>query len=246
MYFLPALLAAQTVTDTNGTVEPDDSTEQTTKKIKPKKQGTNTGNSDATDYRKNGLFQAIIHAGFNAAQIDGDNYHGYNKFGFDGGVAAMVRFHKYVSVSMSLDFSMKGAKAALKTDNNPADSGLYKVKLNYIEIPIMLNIHDKKIVMFSIGPQISFLVGYKEYGLAGNDITNNPKPYFGYGQPAKVQLDGVAALHFIIKDHFGFGGKFTYSILKMRGAAIYNRYPGEYNNVLTFDVEYILSTVKKK
>jgi hypothetical protein len=88
---------------------------------------------------------------------------------------------------------------------------------------------------------------YRESNPSGVEITNNVTtgpPY--YGQPHKIDLEAVAALHFLIKKHFGIGLKFSYSMIKLRNSVPGNGFHGEYNNVLTLDFMYIMSTVKKK
>jgi hypothetical protein len=251
---LPCFLMAQG--DSNGDGAEQDSTQQKPAKRKrepgteytPKQNKQTSGyvatqETKAWDIKNEGLFKALFHLGLNGAQIDGDDFAGYYRLGLDAGVGAMVRFHKYFSFSMFIDYSMKGAKEKLNPSRDTGYKQLYQVQWDYVEVPILLNIHDKNIIMFSVGPQIGAMVRYKEFNFVGQDVTANPQPY---GQPHRIDLEAVAALHFLIKQRLGIGLKFSYSMLKLRGSQPGNGFGGEYNNVLTLQAMYILSTVKKK
>jgi hypothetical protein len=195
------------------------------------------------DFKKDGLFKGLFNVGINACQIDGDNQAGYRYLGFHGGVGVMVRYHKYLSTSLEINYSMKGAKERIVPNPNPLSAQLYRAQLDYIDIPIsLLNIHDNKLVMFSLGLTPSLLVRYKERDPAGFDVTDHPN----FGQPRRFDLSGFAGFGFLIKQQFYIGGKFSYSFLKMRGAYSGTKTNGQYNNVLTFRFMYILNGIKKK
>jgi Outer membrane protein beta-barrel domain len=220
----------------------DDEEQQKPKKEKKVRQSSGPMLYTAADYKREGLFKAWFHAGINGSQIDGDNYAGYNQIGLDAGVGAMLRFHKYLAFTMSLDYSMKGARQQLRQDPNVPTLSKYQVQWDYVEVPVMLHVIDKELVMFGLGLQPGVMIRYKEWDENGNDRTSNPPG----GSPRIFDLQAVAALHFIIVKRVTLGVKFSYSTIKIRGSMAANRFNGEYNNVLTFDVGYILSTVKKK
>lgn len=201
-----------------------------------------TSNKDDFDFKRDGLFKGMFSAGINACQIDGDNEYGYKYLGANVGVGVMIRFHKFVSVSMEIDYSMKGAKARIIPSPNPISAQLYLVQNDYMEIPIGLNIHDKKLIMASIGLAPGFMVRYKERDYTGNDVTNNPP----FGQPRRFDLSGFAGFGFVFKQQFYVGAKISYSFLKMRAAFSGTKTNGQYNNVLTFRFMYILNGIKKK
>lgn len=254
IYFLPGFLLAQSSLSNTGTntTQPvrkdtvaqnqngEDSDEVAPPRQARKKLFQSDGKTAADDWKRNGLFHGLFDAGVNFAQIDGDAYAGYNKVGFVGGGGVLVRFHKYLSASMEIEYSMMGAQA-----NFIDRANLYDVKLNYAQIPIAINVHDKDIIMFSAGMNISMLVTYSERNELGQNITDTVQP-----QPKKVDVEAFAALHFIIKKQFAIGLKYSYSMVPFRGVEdryIYEtKIHGEYNNVLTLRFMYILSAVKKK
>ena len=199
----------------------------------------------ANDWKKNGVVHALFHVGVNMAQIDGDAYAGYNKIGFDVGADVMVRFHKYISASVGVGYTQWGAKYSIISNANDSLGQRYRTNLNYIQIPLAINIHDKDIIMFSAGVNLSFLAKFNERNEIGVNVTDTVQP-----QPKTFDASAFAALHFIIKKQFAIGVKFSYSMIPIRGVETqykpYTHISGEYNNTLTFRFMYILSAVKKK
>lgn len=187
------------------------------------------------------MFKALFHAGINGAQIDGDAQSGYNQAGLDAGVGAMIRFHKFLSASLCIDYSMKGARQAFVFDPNVPSLQRYQVQWDYVEVPLMLTFHAKNLITLGFGIQPGIMVRYKEWDQNGDDVTYSPPA----GQPRIFDLEVVGALHFIIKNNWMLGMKFSYSTLKIRGAYQNNRLNGQYNNILTLEAFYMMNTVKK-
>lgn len=212
---------------------------------RPKKdKKTRMANQEDFDFRRDGLFKGLFSVGLNACQVDGDQQAGYNRLGFCGGVGVMVRYHRFLSTSVEIHYSMKGAKQRLVPNQNPAAGQLFQIQLDYIDIPVsLLNVHDKKLVMFSVGLTPSLLVRYKERDQAGLDPTIvNPS----YITPKRFDLSAFAAFGFVIKQQFYIGAKFSYSVLSMRPPMLNSRSRGTYNNVINFRFMYIMGQLKKK
>ncbi len=212
---------------------------------RPKKdKKTRMANQEDFDFRRDGLFKGLFSVGLNACQVDGDQQAGYNRLGFSGGVGVMVRYHRFLSTSIEIHYSMKGAKQRIVPNQNPAAGQLFQIQLDYIDIPVsLLNVHDKKLVMFSVGLTPSLLVRYKERDQAGLDPTIvNPS----YITPKRFDLSAFAAFGFVIKQQFYLGAKFSYSVLSMRPPMLNSRSRGTYNNVINFRFMYIMGQLKKK
>lgn len=199
------------------------------------------GSDRPYDYKRDGVFSGLFHAGFNAAQIDGDNEYGYKYFGFEGGIGALARFHKIFSVSFELNYNMLGARARLTPSSTNLEA--YQVQLDYIEAPVAVNAHYKDLLITSLGIAPGYLTRYREFDYDGFNITNQPNRL---GQPRKFGMSGFASMYVVIKQHYAIGGKFSYSMVKVRDALPGTRVNGEYNNYLTLDFKYILNRVKKK
>jgi len=263
IFLFPLLLMAQNTTIKNGTISIDlgkkkqqqdtvpprspyssDDEDAAPKAKKERKQAAAEPKQQAPDYRKEGLFKALFTAGVSGCQIDGDGYGGYNYPGFEGGIGAMVRFHKFLSASLGIDYTMKGAKQAFVFDGGSQYLQLYRVEVDYIAIPVTLNVHAKDLIMVNAGLQPGFLTRFSERTSDGQDITNQVV------QPNPVDLEVIGGLYFIIKKHYMLGGKFSYSLFKIRGPDSFStglsRLVGEYNNDITISFTYILDTVKKR
>ena len=212
-------------------------------KAKKEKRKAATDNKDDFDFRRDGLFKGLFSVGLNACQVDGDNEFGYKYLGADATVGVMVRYHKYLSVSLEIGYSMRGAKA--RFSNAGANANFFRTNFDYIQIPIsLLNVHDKKLVMFSLGLTPAVLVRYKEWDkVTGNEISNAPT---NINQPRKVDLSVFGGFAFVIKQQFVLGAKFSYSVLSMRPALSGTKVNGQYHNFITFRFMYILSAIKKK
>lgn len=198
------------------------------------------------DFR-NGLFKGLFFAGLNACQVDGDDAAGYNYLGAHLGVGAMVKFHKHMSVSMEILYNMKGAQRRL-FNNNSADS-TFRLVHDYVQVPILFNVHDKRIVIFSAGISLGYMVRYQQM-INGKDYTNPdasaPIASQFLQEPRKFDVCAEAGLHFVIKEQFALGCRFSYSMIGMRDALPATKVYKQYNNVLTFRFMYILSPKKQK
>ena len=249
LLLLPALLSAQATID-KGTISIDfskkkkhvkDSTEleqnsdEETRDsyVKPEKPKKEIKLPDK-DYKKGGIFSGLFHAGLNMCQVDGDRDYGYKYFGAEVGIGALVRVHRLLSVSMEINYSMKGAESSLV---NPVN----KIIWDYMEVPVGLNLHFPKWLMVSAGLTPAVMVRYKEY-YDGINITAAPAA----GVPSVFDLSAFGGIHVVIKEHYAIGGKFSYSLIKLRPSLDGTRVNGQYNNVITVRFMYILHGVKKK
>jgi hypothetical protein len=99
-------------------------------------------------------FQLGAKVGANLGKIDGQSFKdGYN-FGYVLGAYADLGISKTISIQPELLFSQT---------NTTVDSGYGLVKpkdvhLNYLNIPILLNINASKLLTFQLGPQFSILM----------------------------------------------------------------------------------------
>jgi len=227
--------------------------EQNAKKrrvVKPPKEQNQEPSSVKADWARYGLFQALFHAGFNACQMDGDGYSGYNYLGAEFGIGAQIEVHRLLSVSMEFNYTMRGAKQTLRTDSLSIATSLqkYQVQLDYLEIPLALNINavtpkNKQIMELTLGLAPAIVTRFKQFDEDGDNVTSNPPE----GQPHRFDLSAFGGIYFIIHRNYAIGGKFSYSITRVRGPNLngLTRLLGEYNNDLTVDFMYILDTAKK-
>ena len=205
--------------------------------INPNQQSQPIPDETKPDFAQESLFKALFVGGLNLSQIDGDAEVGYRKVGAHVGVGTVVKFSKRFSVSMELIYSMQGAKPHYATYSD-GTKNKYDISMDYINVPVSINVHDKKVIMFGVGLQLGVLARYSQTDSAGNNITAHPEPKGE--QPRRFDLSGQVCATFFIKRRIGIGLRFSYSFLKFRDAVYGSKVLGEYNNVISIRFSYLL------
>lgn len=226
------------------------SDEEISPKPKKQKQGY-VEEAEEFNPQRDGLFKATFAAGLNLSQIDGDEQAGYNYPGAQAAVGVLVKFHKNVSVGLEVQYAMKGAYRRL--NNNEFPTYMFRQQWDYVGIPLMLNVHDKKLVMASAGLSFNYLVRNKlrfdVYDAAGNinDSLSNIAIRPLSLEPRKFDLCAVVGFQFLIKKVLGIGARFEYSLIGLKpSVGPISKVRNMYNNTVTVRLQYILSPVKKK
>lgn len=232
---LPALVMAQQGQDT--VVHKKKAKPIKVQSINPNQQEQPIPDETKPDFSQEALFKALFVGGINLSQVDGDAEVGYRKVGANVGVGTVIKFHKRLSVSMELIYSMEGAKPHYATYSD-GTKNKYDITLDYLNVPISLNVHDKKVVMFGAGIQLGVLTRFSQRDSAGNNITAHPEPKGE--QPRKFDLSGQVCATFFIKRRIGIGLRFQYSFLKIRDAVVGSKVLGEYNNCISIRFSYLL------
>ena len=232
------------------TVEETEEEPAKVKKTKPVK--AKEEDEDDPNFQRDGLFKAMFTAGLNLSQIDGDEQAGYTHPGAYVGVGAMIKFHKYMSVNTGIYYTMRGATKKADVNITPMES--FKINWDYVQIPIMFNVHDKKLVMASVGIGLNYMVrnqvshkgqladstGFSDFSEITNSGLKNPTP-------KPFDLTGIAGFQFFVKKVFGIGAQFEYSFLKLRPAyGVNTRVKNMFNNTITIKFTYILDPVQLK
>ena len=192
----------------------------------------------AQESKKESIFKPAIVLGFNATQVDGDALAGYRKFGLNAGGTVFVRLPKNFSVNFEILYSQKGSKKSNNQLNIDAPS---KLVLDYVDVPLIFNYHDKdsrgkEIAIFGLGFVFNSLVRFKiedEFG----PISNAKNPYQRFG------LEAAANITFVFAKRFGANLRFTYSLLNIAKdpIAISNlKNNGQRNNVVTLRLMYFI------
>lgn len=116
-------------------------------------------------------FSAGAVFGTNFTQIDGDQYAGYHNIGLNFGGIVYAKFSRSVSASMELLYSQKGCKSHKTTPSNSYKYYItdYNAKLNYVEIPFMIQYSDKRNSHIGIGASFAQLLGTTESGKLTED-----------------------------------------------------------------------------
>lgn len=182
-------------------------------------------------------FYGGLLAGTNFSQVDGDNFAGYNKVGFNVGGIVYTKVADHMALSMEVLYSQKGAKSTKFYTVNP---GLYIVDygitLNYAEVPIMLNYFDKRKSHFGAG------IAYCRLGTANEYITMSPATIVDLEKYPFKKSDYNFLLSGSLHCWKGLflNMRFQYSLLSIRNNTPQNFGRGEqFNNMWTIRFMYL-------
>lgn len=103
------------------------------------------------------MFKGEVFAGGSISQVDGDECYGYERINGQAGVGILwsVLDEDWLDLSLELLYNPKGAlRADTLKYNSGSFYGLYDLKLNYVEIPLMVYLTDKH--RYSVGLGLSY------------------------------------------------------------------------------------------
>lgn len=167
-------------------------------------------------------FTGGLIGGLSASQIDGDTHGGYDKLGFYGGFSVERDFGDLVGIKSELYYITKGAK------KNINGVEIYKTKLSYIELPVMLKIMPVKFVQFDLGLAFSYLIKARMWNL-GEEFPQ------GVVDVKDTQFSAIASGSYFFTDKMAFNVRFDYGFLPIKNN------PNWYSNNLSFGIIYLLN-----
>lgn len=179
--------------------------------------------------------------GLNATQVDGDEVYGYKKFGLNAGVSAIVPFNNKWSVSVENIYSEKGARQRARYLDSL--DGSYGLKLNYVEIPVMLHFTDKDIVTFGAGLSWGRLVKVWEQ----RNGYEMPATTLESGIYRNSDLNLLLDVRFRVFERLRFNTRYAYSIRPIATREIIDSKTGrpnirdQYNGLFTFRLIYVFN-----
>jgi len=177
--------------------------------------------------------------GTNISQIDGDEVYGFKKIGFNIGASAIVPFSNKWAISIENIYSQKGAYQ--KPQYADSISGEYRIKLNYVEVPVLVHYTDKNI--FTVGAGLSWgrLVKVDEW-----EHGNKTNTSLSSGTYSQNDINILADLRFRIWKKLKFNIRYAYSIPKIRTRE-HSDLSGDtwirkqYNNLVSFRLIYVFN-----
>ncbi len=179
-------------------------------------------------------------AGFNLAQVDGDEVYGYKKPGLQLGLGAMIPIAKKWDISLETIYNEKGAnqKAQYRSDSL---NGAYKLLLNYVEVPVLVHFTDKEFITVGSGFSWGRLISAKEFEHGVQTPTTAQNNVYSPND-FNVLLD----LRMRIYQRLKFNFRYQYSVTKIRNrefstlnGTVWSR--NQYNNLLTFRLVYVFN-----
>lgn len=119
------------------------------------------------------MFKGEVFAGGSISQVDGDECYGYERINGQAGVGVLwsVLDDDWLDIGLELIYNPKGAlRADTLKYNSGSFYGLYNLKLNYVEIPLMVYLTDKHRYTAGVGLSYGRLVRLSEK--INNEETN--------------------------------------------------------------------------
>lgn len=176
-------------------------------------------------------FNAHILAGASTSQVSGDQLAGFNKAGVIAGAGVSARLSKKADFGFEIYYIQKGS---LKQSNiDKGDFEYYRLRLNYIEVPLLLEYHLTDNLGMELGPSIATLISSKE------EDENGELP--GRKEFIKYEVSAVGGLAYHFGSNWGLHFRGEQSIAPIRthsGGGTYRLNRGQYNSVLLFALFY--------
>jgi len=104
------------------------------------------------------VFQLGIKGGVNISKIDGKSFADEFNYGYHAGAFATIKVSDHVQIQPEVLFNQYATKADTSFSNVFNVKNLKGVKLNYVSIPLLLNLTPAKFISFQVGPQFGILL----------------------------------------------------------------------------------------
>jgi len=190
--------------------------------------------------------QGAVIAGGNLSQVDGDEIFGFNKIGFNGGLAAMAPIGKNFQLSIEILYSKKGSNQGQQYKDvdsiGNVTTGEYKLNLNYLEVPVLFMYNDKDVITGGVGFSYARLVSIREYehGQRVETTTLNGGPY------NRNDFNILADVRFGIYKKLKFNLRYSYSLTSLRTREFEDLLGNtwsrnQFNNTITFRLIYMFN-----
>jgi len=128
-------------------------------------------------------FHLGVRAGANMNRIDGKSFSDQFKYGYHAGVVAEIMFTPHVGIEPGVYFNQSNLQTGYGFDTlyksiNPGT--LKEVKLNYLTIPLLVDVRPVSFLTLQMGPQFGILMS------SSNTLLENGKSAFTHGNLAMV------------------------------------------------------------
>jgi len=187
------------------------------------------------------LFKGEIIGGINRSQVDGDFQYRFKKTGLEGGVGVVAPIYKNWSLSLETLYSQKGSKQKRMYDDSL--DGSYKLRLNYVSVPFMIQYTDRDVVSAGVGFSYNRLVFVEEHkdGYKVDSVSILTKVF---------DLDDWQAFGDVrvrVYNNLILNARYSYSVDRIANRMMINPENGRpeerdfYNNLWTFRLIYMIN-----
>lgn len=198
-------------------------------------QNKNTGNIFNNEDKK---FFGSLKVGMVASQVDGDNFAGFNKIGLTIGPSVFVQLNEKLLLNVDILYTQKGSRVGAQSGS---DLGTYieryKLNINSIDLPFVLNYVHKSTYIFGAGLAYSAFVSSKE-SLEGLYSTQTySSDVYKFNRHSVEAIFQVAAM---ANKNLMLGIRYQYGLSPIRS---YQYIPfgsgNQFNNYFSFSASYV-------
>lgn len=144
------------------------------------------------------LIKGEVFGGFSISQVDGDDCYGYKRIKGQAGVGALIPVTNWMDIGLEVQYNPKGAYKGDSISYSSYLTGTYDLKLNYVEIPLMVYMTDKNRYTIGIGASFGRIVGFSEKinGVETETYVGDGKLRWieGYNGPKDVDLGSIKTI----------------------------------------------------
>jgi len=181
-------------------------------------------------------FEGGILAGYNATQVEGDSYKGYNKPGILAGAFVQTDVAPAVFAGMEIKYSQKGARNRIRKGEEPDK---YIMRLGYIDLPVFVGFRTSSNSAVVGGVSAGYLVHAKEIDEYGEFVKEDQNAFRTF------DLQPFVGFQFDMLDRLKLDLRLAYSVLPIRGlpgedATNYYWLNNQFNNVISLALYYRL------
>jgi hypothetical protein len=156
------------------------------------------------------IIKGEVIAGFNLSKVEGDRVNNgiirFNKPGINLGLGVLVPIYKNFDINMEVLYNQKGAYR--RRGYNPDSANpYYHTKLNYAEVPVLIQYTDRERITVGTGLSYSRLVDMK-WIVNGRTISDNVRD----GYYAKDNLDWLLDFRIKIWEQLKLNIRYSYSL----------------------------------
>jgi Outer membrane protein beta-barrel domain len=198
-----------------------------------------------TMHAQNFIGKLIV--GVNGSQIDGDNRSGYNQPGFMVGIGTAFPINDKWSFEPEMLFSQKGSRTSTE-ETDEKGLPLIRFRLNYVELPLIVNYHLSDFWIFCGGLHANLLINAKADAGDNREYQEDTKNWktFDMGSSLGLELRPY--------QWFAFNMRLSYSLLaanKLVKEVNTTQYlvgirSGLFNNTVSVSARFILNPKSKK
>lgn len=183
-------------------------------------------------------FNAGFVVGAIASQVSGDKASGFNKPGFEIGGLVSTKLSEKFDGSFQIVFIQKGSRARGNVEQG--DYTFYRMRLNYVQVPLLFQYHYSKKFRFEAGTGIAVLLSSSEE----NEFGKIPESY-NRKEFNKLEWTMMASMNYLLGENLLMVLGVENSVLPIRkydGTELFRLDRDQFNSLLRFSFRYTFKT----